>query len=76
MLKERSITAAQSTGGLCTWALRLLNGAYVVDLNNKHASTFDVRSAHVWLSEERAREVAAETPWIGPLGATAVRSRP
>lgn len=68
-------TREQSTGGTCTYALRLSNGAYVQDPEVKDKISFHIDWAHVWLSPVRALEVAANTPWIG-ASARAVRARP
>lgn len=66
---------SQLTGGRCTYALRLSTGAYVYDPTRNDSSGFDLNTAHVWFSIERAIEVACKTLWIG-ASAMAVRARP
>lgn len=68
-------TREQSTGGLCTWALRLSTGAYVANPDVKEAISFHIDFACVWFSQERALEVARKTPWIG-ASAVATGARP
>lgn len=63
-------TRDQSTGGLCSWAIRLGNGTYLYTADGKD-SGFDIGSAYIWLARERPDQIAAR--WIG---AQAVRSRP
>jgi hypothetical protein len=67
-------TRDQSTGGLCTYALRLSSGAYVQDPDIRDNISFHIDWAYAWFSEERALEVAKATPWIGE-SAAAVRIR-
>lgn len=68
-------TPEQSSGGTCTWALRLISGQYVVDLADK-SLTYDVRRAHVWFSEDRVRATIEATPWIAAMSPVVVRARP
>lgn len=70
-------TREQAGGGTCTWVLLMSTGQYVYDptvLSSTNCG-FDLGSAYLWFSEERALEVAKRTPWIG-AAATARRGRP
>lgn len=73
--------SAHPPAATCTYALRMLDGRLVADLDGKQA-TYDLGSAYLWLwpaaesDEARAERVAAVVeryPWIGH--AVAVRSR-
>lgn len=65
-------TPEQSSGGICTWVLRLPHtGQYVVDPADRSKLSYDVRSAHVWFDEDRAKTAGQA---FG--GARAERARP
>lgn len=48
----------------CTWALRLVTGAYVVDPTSKEI-TYSIGCAYVWLSAARAQDFATANGWAG-----------
>lgn len=70
-------TREQAGGGLCTWVLMMSSGQFVYDPTTISSTSqgFDINSAYLWLSDERALEFAHKTPWIG-ASARVMRARP
>ena len=60
---------------ICTWMLRLLNGALIYDPTAISCTGYDVGAAHLWFSREAAERVATGPMWA-LFGPTAVRARP
>lgn len=60
--------------GMCSWAIQLSDERYVYSVIDRSAG-YSLDAALVWLSYERAVEVAAKTPWIG-ASARIVRAKP
>ncbi len=69
-------TREQAGGGTCTWVLMMSSGQFVYDpfTISSTSQGFDINSACLWFSEERALEVAKRTPWIG-ASARVMRAR-